>query len=274
MLRGVIRRLACIGLLLLLAGCAAAPATSSSQSFAPSPSAVVSESGAPASRFVLPFPVLSLPPFSRAQLGETLDLATQPGGHPVASLEAATEVVIVSGPREIQDATWYELRWPPDSTSFRGGWVRVDHPLALASVEFPCPDTSSGLPEMLAWDRVRCIAGAPVTIEGTIGHCQGGVVLGDPEWLAYACWAVSDGTGMIDIHASPTSGIVFPNDIVRARLTGHFDDPAASTCVARGDPSNPPGGVPSVGEQIFLCREAFVVDRYEQLEVIGTPPAA
>jgi hypothetical protein len=272
MLRGVITRLACIAMLGLVAGCAAAPGTSSA-SFEPSPSSVGSQSAAPASPSALPFPVLSLPPFSRARLAESLDRVEVIDGAVVGSVELGAVVVIVSGPRDVGGSTWYELRWPPDADSFQGGWVHVNGQGALAPVELPCPVTTSGLLGMLAWDRVRCFGGAQVTIEGTVGHCQGGVVLVDPGWLGYACWAVSDATGSIDIHAAPTSGIAFPDDIVRARLMGHFDDPAAASCVSLEDP-DPAGRTPSATEQVFLCREAFVVDTYEQLEVIGTPPAA
>jgi hypothetical protein len=56
-------------------------------------------------------------------------------------------------------------------------------------------------------------------------------------------------------------------------MSGHFDDPASTSCVYLGDP-DPLGGTPSATEQVFLCREAFVVDSFEVLEVIGTPPAA
>ena len=121
---------------------------------------------------------------------------------------------------------------------------------------------------MLAWDRVRCFGGIALRVEGRVGHCQGGVVSAEPAWLAYACWAVSNDGGTIDIHAAPASGIVFPDDLVRARMTGHVDDPAAATCVYHGD-TDPQGLTPSPLEQVYLCREAFVVDAFEVLEVLG-----
>jgi hypothetical protein len=120
---------------------------------------------------------------------------------------------------------------------------------------------------MPAWDRVRCFGGVSVAVEGTVGHCQGGVVFVEPAWLAYACWSVYDDSGAMNLHAEPASGITFPDELVRARMTGHFDDPAATTCVSLGEPD--PGTTPSASERVFLCREAFVVDTFEILEVLG-----
>jgi hypothetical protein len=197
-----------------------------------------------------------------------MDISAAPGEGKEAMLDAGTEAVITSGPRDVAGGTWYELLFPPEGDAQRLAWVGVDDPSALAPVEPACPETDAGLSAMLAWDRVRCFGAAQVSVEGTISHCQGGVVEVEPGWLGYACWVVTDGAGTIAIHANPESGIVFPDDTVRARMTGHFDDPASTSCLYLGDP-DPLGRTPSASEQVFLCREAFVVDAFEILEVIG-----
>ncbi|MGZ6213627.1 MAG: hypothetical protein ACXWMB_06500 [Candidatus Limnocylindria bacterium] len=266
------RRLACVALLLLAAGCAAAPATSPSASFAPSASAAGSESAAPPSPSILAFPVVSLPPDSRAQLTDALPFAEFFGGPTVDMLASGTSVIIAGGPRDVGGGTWYVLLWSPAPETVQQGAFRVDDASVLASVELPCPEAAGGVLALQAWDRVRCFGGVSVTVEGTVGHCQGGVVQVDPGWLGYACWTVHDDTGAMNLHADPASGITFPDELVRARMTGHFDDPAATTCVYLGEPD--PGTTPSAWEQIFMCREAFVVDTFEILEVVGTPPAA
>jgi hypothetical protein len=254
--------------LVLLAGCAASPGASSDQSSSPSPSAGT-ESAAPSEPASLPpFPAAALPPGSLAELAETIPIAASPGEESVETLAPGTTVLIKAGPRDVGGETWFELLWPPDSSSPRFGWVRIDDASLLGPVELPCPDTARGVLAMPAWDRVRCFGGVSVTVEGTVGHCQGGVVFVEPAWLGYACWAVSDDTGTIGLHADPASGITFPDELVRARMTGHFDDPAASTCVYLEEP-DPAGRTPSATEQVFLCREAFVVDTFEVLEVLG-----
>ena len=253
-----------IGVILvgIVAGCqapgssGASPSASETASTGPSPTASASASA--------PFPSVELPPQSLVELTEALPLASLPGGDAISTLASGTQAIIEVGPRDVDGGTWYLLRWPPGGSSSRFAWVSISDRSLLAPVEPPCPETATGLLAMLAWDRVRCFGTTAVSVEGTVGHCQGGVVQVEPEWLAYACWAVSDGTSTMDIHADPASGISFPDDIVRARLTGHFDDPASSTCVYLGDP-DPLGQTPSAGEQVLLCREAFVVDTLEIL---------
>ena len=260
-------------LLVLLAGCAVSPGASTDGSSLPSASAG-SPSGAPSQPTSLaPFPTVSLPPDSRAEVTDELAISALPGGEAIGTLDSGTVVIITAGPRDVAGGTWYQVRWPPDSDSSRGGWVRIDAASVLTPVEQTCPETAGEVLAMAAWDRVRCFGGVAVTVEGTVGHCQGGVVEVEPGWLGYACWAVSDDAGTMDIHADPASGITFPDELVRARMTGHFDDPAASTCTYLGEP-DPAGGTPSSSEQVFLCRESFVVDTFVIVEVIGSPPAA
>jgi hypothetical protein len=253
--------------LLLVAGCQAAVSSSASPS-APAVASTSSAASPTAAPSFPPFPSVELPPQSRARLAVAMDAYANPGEPTAATLDAGTEVIVASGPREVELATWYEVQFPPDGDSARLFWVRVDDPTALTPVDLPCPSSADEMLGMLAWDRVRCFGDAPVTVEGTVDHCQGGVVFVEPGWLAYACWGISDANGTITIHAAPDSGIAFPDEVVRARLTGHFDDPASTSCLYLGDP-DPLGSTPSASEQVLLCREAFVVDVFDILEVIG-----
>ena len=257
-------------LVALVAGCAVSPGSTadsspSASASAGAPSAAPSE---PAS--LQPFPSVSLPPDSRAELTDALPFAESLDGPIVGTLAAGTSVIVAGGPREM-GGTWYVLQWSPEPDTVQHGWFRVDDASLLESVELPCPETADGVLALPAWDRVRCFGDVAVTVEGTVGHCQGGVVFVEPGWLGYACWRVHDDTGAMGIHADPESGITFPDDLVRARMTGHFDDPAATTCIYLEEPN--PAFTPSASEQVFLCREAFVVDTFEVLEVLG-PNAA
>jgi hypothetical protein len=257
-----------LAVLLLLGACtvetgstaSASPSGTDASPSLPSPTEPTEAPSAPT------FPAVELPPDSRAELSDALPFAESLGGPMVDTLASGTSVLVAAGPRDLDGTTWYVLLWSPEPDTVQHGWFRVDDASRLASVELPCPETA-GVLAMPAWDRVRCFGGASVTVEGTVGHCQGGVVPAEPAWLAYACWAVSNDTGAMDIHADPASGITFPDELVRARMTGHFDDPAATTCVHLGGPD--PATTPSTSEQVFLCREAFVVDTFEILEVLG-----
>lgn len=268
------RRLLQSALVALLTGCNGASGSGSEapDSVAPSPSVRSSAAQSEPALSPATFPVVSLPPQSKATLTAARSVADLPGGPATSTLAAGMQVLIAAGPRDVEGGTWYELLLL-DATSSVGGWAPIDDPSALTPVETTCPETADALLAMAAWDQVRCFAGATVSVEGTVGHCQGGVVFAEPAWLAYACWDVSDPTGrFLALHAAPESGIVFPDDLVRARLTGHFDDQASETCRYIADVHVDPWRVPGEDEQILLCREAFVVDTIEILEVIGTPP--
>lgn len=241
-------------------------ATQSASESAPLPSSIESVA-------VVPFPAVELPPQSRARLDETLPAFQSPGDQPSREVPAGTEVVVVSGPRERGGETWYAIEYPLGTNELALPWVRIADPAAIAPIAPTCPSAHVEALGMVAWDRLTCIGSAPVTVVGQLGHCQGGVVQVEPEWLGYACWGISiEGGGYLAIHAAPTSGISFPDELVRARLSGHFDDAAAISCRSLTDPDNEPWQYPGTTEQVLLCREAYVVDAMEILEVIGTPP--
>lgn len=215
-----------------------------------------------------PFPAVELPPYSLVVLSVGVDFHAVPAGPVLLTLEPGSEVVIYGGPRKINEETWYEVRYPAQAPS-QFGWVRLHDPDAVVLVEGDCPTDTQEAMGMLAWDRLQCYANSSLTVTGEVGHCAGGVVTAEPAWLAYACWEISDGMGGgFDLHATPQSGIVFPDNLVRARVTGHFDDPASPTCryTAGADPA---WLAPTADEQVLLCREAFVVDTFEILEDLG-----
>jgi hypothetical protein len=262
-------RLGAILLLLLLSTGCQSPGDSSSPSASaagsvppPSPSSVASSTN-------LAFPAVELPPESTVRLEQSLTAFSAPGEEPSLEVEAGAQGVVLAGPRERNGETWYRM------TPLLAGdqylpWVRIDDPAAVSLIAPTCTGVAADALAMPAWDRLSCFGDAPLTVVGQVGHCQGGVVQVEPGWLGYACWTVSDATGAgFGLHARPDGGITFPDEIVRARLTGHLDDPAASTCSYLDDPLAESWQTPSPTEQVLLCREAFVVDAFEILEVIG-----
>jgi hypothetical protein len=209
------------------------------------------------------------------RLVQPLTAFINPGELPSRDIAAGTEVVVVEGPRERNGETWYAIQYPVSGDEQMLRWVQISDPASVVPITATCPATRTEAVPMEAWDRLTCLGSDPVTVVGEIGHCQGGVVLAEPGWLAYACWRASvEGGGDLPLHATPKSGITFPDETVRARLTGHFDDPASTTCRYLVDQGGETWAAPSAAEQVLLCREAVVVDSMEILEVIGTPPAA
>ncbi|MDH4334150.1 MAG: hypothetical protein OEW24_02645 [Chloroflexota bacterium] len=214
------------------------------------------------------FPAVELPPDSLVVLSAGASFHVVPSEPAILTLDPGSEVIVAGGPREIGGETWYEVRYPAQPPH-QFGWARLSDPNAVALVEGDCPTDPQAAMGMLAWDRLQCYADASLTVTGEVGHCQGGVVPAEPAWLAYACWVISDGIGGgLDLHTNPDGGIVFPDNRVRARVTGHFNDPASTTCRYTED-ADPAWLAPSADEQILLCREAFVVDIFEVLEDLG-----
>lgn len=78
----------------------------------------------------------------------------------------------------------------------------------------------------------------------------------------------SGASSRLVLHFAPQSGLEPPPNASIVRVTGHFNDPASTTCVIAApdhelsDPIDPPTAE-------LYCRERFVVDGYE---VIGSDP--
>ena len=136
-----------------------------------------------------------------------------------------------------------------------------------------CPDSEPDLAfliSMTGWERLACFGDRPMTVVGTYG-CGGcgGTEPGiyEPSWLAapvhidflWVDWRIG---APLDLHIAPDSGLAFPPEGSIVRMTGHFNDPAAATCIFTGADGNPE----TIEEG---CREAFVVDGYQ---ITGTDP--
>lgn len=207
-------------------------------------------------------------PESQIRVLADLDLRDNPQDAIRGTAVTGSELTVTGGPRDFEDGTWYEVRDPDGLPA----WVRIADAAAVEVVAGDCPDDDQDAMTMLAWDRLECLGDESITVDGQLGHCQGGVVEAEPEWLAFTCWVISDlAGGSMGIHVAPGSGVVLPEDIpaestVEARVTGHLDDPEAATCLFHADNyADTPWLAPGAEEQILLCREAFVVDALEIL---------
>jgi hypothetical protein len=218
-------------------------------------------------------------------------------GRVVASA-GASEVVYraFAGPVVADGVDWYEVvflagyrDWPvyptpaPGASGIPGlvqGWAAIGSGEArYLELQPPrCPSAApdlAGLARLTEWEQLACFGDPPLTLEGTYGGCDacGGTSAGtfEPGWLVspflYSLLSVNPEVkfGDLLLHFAPQSGIVEPARASIVRVTGHFNDPASSTCViglAGAEEINRP-----MAE--LYCRERFVVDTYE---VIGTDP--
>lgn len=253
---------------------ASARATSSA---APTPSPTPEPTATPAPTPAIEAPDGILPPESRAVvLVEALHLRAGDGiaEDVVATLSAGTLVVLDwRGPVEEDGLTWYYVS-AGDQGGFAAAGSGGDHYLELASPRCTEPDPDlTALVSITAWEQLACYGDRSLTLVGTYGCAVCGSYLPgtyEPGWLAYPGQLsyLSNSQGSLVLHIPPESGLgQIPNAAI-VRATGHFDDPAAATCVFT-PPDEPSAVPPDPANAVLYCRERFVVDSYE---VIGSDP--
>lgn len=241
-----------------------------------------------------------LPPFSIARVtADGLRVRTEPStsGSLVTTLAAGDLVgigwgaALPSGPVAADGFTWYQvtaldsnLPMPPRGSwveladeSGEVGWIAAGDGAGgfLEAVAARCAADDPKLEHLDAWtpwERLSCLGNRSITFEGVYG-CGGcgGFAPGEwePAWLAsplnFALISVdpNERIGPMDLRFAP-DGPEPPQAGSIIRVSGHFDDPAASGCQrAPGDPPEPED--PRMSE--LYCRMQFVVESYE---VIGS----
>ena len=150
----------------------------------------------------------------------------------------------------------------------------------LAGVLYP-PDQGGEAHEWAtAWDQLACYGGGPLELQGVIEFlCMEGSML-PFDMTPYHLAAPVLCTGLIpddiDVEGHSPSGLslglrfdeawgAYPARGEVVRISGHFDDPASSTCTFKPSADvNPPPFDPQF--LVLFCRERFVVD---ELTVVG-----
>jgi hypothetical protein len=204
-------------------------------------------------------------------------------GKILISLDKWSRVDVSSNPTSLGPVTadgydWYPVLYQ-SYTGETFGWAAAGAPATpfLATLKPRCGGPGTLI--LTEHEQLACHGSGSVTIEGTYG-CGGcgGFAAGtfEPSWLAnpidgsYTLRAKpGQGIGQIDMHKAPDAGIELPAEGAILRVTGHFDDDAASTCFI----APLVGEVPSPADEratLLYCRERFVIDSFEQ---IGTDPA-
>ena len=230
-----------------------------------------------------------LPPYSLVRVLEELELREGPGtSGPVLATIAAGQAVYIQGsgefgPVAIEGATFYPAMyalnfagWPAGVDGGFQGWVPTERdgvPL-VELVPVTCPALDSLHPAVLAgmtaWARLTCYGNQELVLEGAWIGGNGGIWPweGEPAWLVPPDVerGVSDADTAFSFVLAP--GVVVPAALEsgggRVRITGHFDDPAAATCVIHA--GEPMVEQPAESVRLF-CRERFVVTNVELVPV-------
>jgi hypothetical protein len=276
---------------------ASEPATPSASAPSPTPTPTSEPSPTPVPTLAFDAPAGVLPPRSLAVVAvDGLRIREQASltGHVVASAGAGDVVYrAFAGPVVADGVDWYEVvflagyrDWPvfptpvPGASGIPGlvhGWAAIGSGearyLELQPPRCPTADPDlAGLARLTEWEQLACFGDRPLTLVGTYG-CGGcgGTSAGtfEPLWLAipwdgsFLSVDPSVSLGPLVLHFAPQAGIERPATASILRVTGHFNDPAATTCVmglAAEEEINR-----AVAE--LYCRERFVVDA---LDITGT----
>ncbi len=276
----------------------ASPTIASAQPSA-SPSGTASASPSPGPTPQITAPDGILPPGSKVKvLVNGLRLRREPSATaPVVGALAQGDTVRVvhaatlALPVIADGVSWYAIGTPTTSEPFAWAAAAEGDTNFLALDEpSTCDDLQPGavtLEQLIAadsWHRLACLGDAPMTVTGVyVTSCQGGAHFGQfqPAWLVDWCptqvLTTQDGaknfpTNGLDTVAAPSLGGAFEQPGTIARVTGHFDDPASTSCVFNGGIAHDNGWTVWTGGATLVCREQFVVTQIEELGSVTVAP--
>ena len=210
---------------------------------------------------------------------EPLNLRQQPSDSAsiVSELAPALRLFTIGEPTDAGGLRWYRVgivnRDCGDSCNRIG---HVATPLAadeepwITAVTIDCPAspmTVEALVGLAALEALHCYGRSDIVVTGTIDTpgTPPVVIEYNPEWLAGPAPAQFVGPGgAIGFHAAPDSELDVPERGDVVRVTGHFEDPAATSCRASpADDQEEPVEVPDPARVVLDCRATFVWTDYE-----------
>ena len=180
-----------------------------------------------------------------------------PATHPLMGFGKGYLLVVLHGPIIEAGVAWYLLTTAHLSTDVPTGWSPIASEAGLpyfAPATFSCP--TSPIPveslEMLTDGLPACYGRSEITIVGDLACSSERPPEQADPWVTGAPW-LAHGACTVD---APVSIYGLDSGVAPGRyeITGHFDDPAASTCRAADGDVSPPAMLNAV----LQCRRAFV----------------
>lgn len=211
---------------------------------------------------------------------DPLNLRQQPSESAslLSELAPGLRLITIGEPTEAGELRWYRVgvvnRDCGDACN-RIGYVAT--PLAadeepwIAEVAIDCPSspmTVEALVGLAALEALHCYGRTDIVVTGTIDTIDSAppiVIEYTPGWLAAPAPAQFVGAGgAIGFHAAPDSGLEVPERGDVVRVTGHFEDPAATSCRATAaEDAEESVDVPEPARVVLGCRATFVWTDYE-----------
>lgn len=221
--------------------------------------------------------------------GDALNLRQQPGESSsiVAELPPGRRLFTIGEPTEAGELRWYRVGVVagPDCPEDCNLIGHVATPTAadeepwITEVTIDCPSSPMAhgeLTALLPLEALHCFGRNDIVVTGTVETpcCDPpNPIRLTPEWLAGSAPAFLRQEGgttfVVEFRADPDSGLEVPERGDVVRVTGHFEDPAATSCRAEideGEAGGEPVQLPDRARVVLDCRATFVWTEYE---VIG-----
>ena len=211
--------------------------------------------------------------------------APSSGATSLGHLPAGARVFVVEGPKQADGFGWYQVaivdewRFEPSKCSdscaeAQIGWVagvsdRQDGWLAPSELACPADPKRDALLALDPLERLVCYSGQTLRLRGVVRTpCCGyvGAFNYEPHWIAWPTSTVYLENFGFALRFDPRDRLEDPayGDIIR--ITGHFDDPAATMCsitvyaAALADDPNVKVDPQALAYVPLACRQQFVVD--------------
>lgn len=257
----------------------AAASASATSSAGPSEEPTPSPSPTPAQAAVIP---------NRSIVGvatDALNLRQQPreDAAVLAELSPAYRLFTIGEPTDVGELRWYRVAVVADEGCFEGchliGYVATplaaDEDAWIDVVDIDCPASpmsAEALSALAAFEALHCYGRTELVVTGTVDTpcCSPpNPIEYSPAWLAapntpaFLRFAGSPGV-VVAFRAHPDANLETPERGDVVRVTGHFEDPAATSCRASvADDVEDPVELPDPARLILDCRATFVWTDYE-----------
>jgi hypothetical protein len=260
------------------------PAVAASASNGPSKSAVPTASPEPTLEPAAVIPNLGL----AAIVTDSVSLRAQPNESAgvVAELGSDWRLFVIGEPTEAGDLRWYRVATVASPTCTEAcemiGYVATPIEAGdpwIEEVGVTCPISPMTLDDLGALqplERLHCYGRNEIVVTGTVADPTGGYdgpFAYSPEWLAHPFaipFLSTPGGAVLGFRPHPDAGLEPPEAGDVVRVTGHFEDQAATSCRASVDPAyageEPPPEPPAPALVVLTCRATFAWTDYE---VIG-----
>ena len=257
-----------------VASASAVPSAEPSEEPTPSPSPSIPEAPIIANRSIVEV------------VGGALNLREQPSESSsiLAEMPPGRRLFTIGEPTDAGELSWYRVGVVsgPDCPEDCNLIGHVATPTAadeepwITEVAIDCPSspmTHGQLTALLPLEALHCFGRNDLMVTGTVDSpcCSppSPIVL-TPEWLAGSAPAFLRAEGgttfVVAFRADPEAGLEVPERGDVVRVTGHFEDPAATSCRAKVDEEasgGEPVQLPNPARVILDCRATFVWTEYE-----------